>query len=172
MKGFQLKLYGPGVLHHLYFILFFKSWAVIRFNIADCHVFVGNNRPIFDFHSSFHYKVKTRSNVWLSRTCLKCFYLANPVKNIPLWLFLNWLLLLFILLLLIFSGYSLLLSERINKTVLFNPTDKGLGRFNLTLISCFSTMIEIGVNIGFMHDNGSSLSHKKTSILNTLSWSI
>ena len=172
MKGFQLKLYGPGVLHHLYFILFFKSWAVIRFNIADRHVFVGNNRPIFNFHSSFHYKVKTRSNVWLSRTCLKCFYLANPVKNIPLWLFLNWLLLLFILLLLIFSGYSLLLSERINKTVLFNPTDKGLGRFNLTLISCFSTMIKISVYIGFMHDNGSSLSHKKTSILNTLSWSI
>ena len=172
MKGFQLNLYCPSILHHLYFIFFFESWAVVRFNIANCHIFVGNNRPIFYFHSSFHYKVETRSNVWLSRTCLKCLYLAKLVKNIPLWLFLNRLNFLFIFLLLIFSGYSLLFSKRINKTVLFYPTNKGLGIFNLTLISCFSTMIEISVYIRLMHNDGSALSHKKTSILNTLSWSI
>ena len=172
MKGFQLNLYCPGVLHHLYFILLFEGWTVIRFYIANSHVFIGNNRPTFHFHSSFYYKVKTRSNIWLSRTCLKCLDLTNLVKNIPLRLFLNELFFFFTLLLLTFSGYSFPLSQRINKAILFDPTDKGLSRFHLTLISCFSTMIEISVNIRLMHYDGSSLPQKKSSILNTLSRSI
>ena len=133
---------------------------------SNQHIFICKGFSTFSSEPSFDNPEKTWRDVSLGWTCLKCFYLANLVENIPLRIFLYGKIFLFF----INSSAHIFLSTKWgNKGVLFNSAQQTLIIVWFFKINDFSSSVKMCVQIRLKHDISSSFSSEQPMALNNFS---